>query len=210
MVSLGLVLGDSTAVVAVREQVRRLLRSATGSARRLPPILILGDTGTGKGLLASTIHRSSARAAGPFVDVNCSAIPETLLEAELFGFERGAFTDARQAKAGLFQAANGGTMFLDEVGLPPLAMQAKLLKVIEERSVRRLGSTRSEPLDVPSSRPRARMCRRRCKRGDSGRISITGWPSSRSRCRRCTRADGMSSCWRSTSWLASARTMGCR
>jgi transcriptional regulator with AAA-type ATPase domain/tetratricopeptide (TPR) repeat protein len=148
MVSLGLVLGDSAAVVAVREQVRRLLRSATGPARRLPPILILGDTGTGKGLLASTIHRSSARAAGPFVDVNCSAIPETLLEAELFGFERGAFTDARQAKAGLFQAANGGTMFLDEVGLLPLAMQAKLLKVIEERSVRRLGSTRSEPLDV--------------------------------------------------------------
>jgi two-component system, NtrC family, response regulator AtoC len=148
MVSSELVLGESAAVIAVREQISRLVRSATGPARRLPPILILGDTGTGKGLLASTIHRSSARAAGPFVDVNCSAIPETLLEAELFGFERGAFTDARQAKAGVFQAANGGTMFLDEVGLLPLAMQAKLLKVIEERSVRRLGSTRSEPLDV--------------------------------------------------------------
>ena len=148
MVSSELVLGESAAVIAVREQISRLVRSATGPARRLPPILILGDTGTGKGLLASTIHRSSARAAGPFVDVNCSAIPETLLEAELFGFERGAFTDARQAKAGLFQAANGGTMFLDEVGLLPLPMQAKRLKVIEERSVRRLGSTRSEPLDV--------------------------------------------------------------
>jgi transcriptional regulator with AAA-type ATPase domain/tetratricopeptide (TPR) repeat protein len=145
MASLGLVLGESAAIVAVREQISRLLRPP---ARRLPPILILGETGTGKGLLASTIHRSSARAAGPFVDVNCSAIPETLLEAELFGFERGAFTDARQAKAGLFQAANGGTMFLDEIGLLPLAMQAKLLKVIEERSVRRLGSTHSEPLDV--------------------------------------------------------------
>src|SRR5689334_3492657 len=142
---LDVVLGESAAIVAVREQVGRLLRS---SARRLPPILILGDTGTGKGLLAATIHRGSARAAGPFVDVNCSAIPETLLEAELFGFERGAFTDARQAKAGLFQAANGGTLFLDEVGLLPLAMQAKLLKVIEERTVRRLGSTRNEALDV--------------------------------------------------------------
>ena len=141
-------MGDSASVVAVREQIGRLLRTATGPGRRLPPILILGDTGTGKGLLASTIHRSSARTGGPFVDVNCSAIPETLLEAELFGFERGAFTDARQAKAGLFQAASGGTMFLDEVGLLPLAMQAKLLKVIEERSVRRLGSTRSEPVDV--------------------------------------------------------------
>ncbi len=148
MVLSELVLGESAAVIAVREQISRLVRSATGPARRLPSILILGDTGTGKGLLASTIHRSSARAAGPFVDVNCSAIPETLLEAELFGFERGAFTDARQAKAGLFQAANGGTLFLDEVGLLPFAMQAKLLKVIEERSVRRLGSTRSEPLDV--------------------------------------------------------------
>jgi DNA-binding NtrC family response regulator/tetratricopeptide (TPR) repeat protein len=145
---LGVVLGESAPIMAVREQVGRLLRSATGPARRLPPILVLGETGTGKGLLAATVHRSGPRAAGPFVDVNCSAIPETLLEAELFGFERGAFTDARQPKAGLFQAANGGTMFLDEVGLLPLGMQAKLLKVIEERSVRRLGSTRNEALDV--------------------------------------------------------------
>jgi transcriptional regulator with AAA-type ATPase domain/tetratricopeptide (TPR) repeat protein len=145
MPSLGVVLGESAAIVAVRGQIGRLLRS---SARRLPPVLVLGETGTGKGLLASGIHRESVRASGPFVDVNCSAIPETLLEAELFGFERGAFTDARQAKPGLFQAANGGTMFLDEVGLLPLAMQAKLLKVIEERSLRRLGSTRREPLDV--------------------------------------------------------------
>jgi transcriptional regulator with AAA-type ATPase domain/tetratricopeptide (TPR) repeat protein len=147
MASLGVVVGESAAVVAVREQVGRLLRSG-GAGRRLPPILVLGETGTGKGLLAATIHRCGSRAAAPFVDVNCSAIPETLLESELFGFERGAFTDARQAKPGLFQAANGGTIFLDEVGLLPLAMQAKLLKVIEERSVRRLGSTRSEPLDV--------------------------------------------------------------
>ena len=82
------------------------------------------------------------------MDVNCAAIPETLLEAELFGFERGAFTDARQAKPGLFQSANGGTIFLDEAGLLPISLQSKLLKVIEERSVRRLGSTRNEPLDV--------------------------------------------------------------
>ena len=135
-------------MVEMREQVARLLRTASTPGRRLPPILILGETGTGKGLLASSIHRAGARAAAPFIDVNCAAIPEPLLEAELFGFERGAFTDARQAKPGLFQAANGGTMFLDEVGLLPLALQSKLLKVLEERSVRRLGSTRSEPLDV--------------------------------------------------------------
>src|SRR5262249_33018561 len=131
-----------------REQVVRLLRRQAEGARRLAPILILGETGAGKGVLAAALHRAGSRAAGPFVDVNCAAIPDTLLEAELFGFERGAFTDARQAKAGLFQAAHGGTLFLDEVGLLPEGLQAKLLKVLEERPVRRLGSTRSEPVDA--------------------------------------------------------------
>ena len=88
------------------------------------------------------------RGARPFVDVNCAAIPETLIEAELFGYERGAFTDARQAKPGLFQLAHTGTIFLDEIGLLPEAVQAKLLKVIEERAVRRLGATRGEPVDI--------------------------------------------------------------
>ena len=113
-----------------------------------PPVLINGETGTGKGLIARILHRASARARGPFVDVNCAAIPDTLLEAELFGYERGAFTDARQPKAGLFQTAHRGTLFLDEIGLLAETLQAKLLKVIEERSVRRLGATRSEPFDV--------------------------------------------------------------
>jgi DNA-binding NtrC family response regulator/tetratricopeptide (TPR) repeat protein len=140
-------LGESPGVVAVRAQLERLLQRHAG-ARALPPILIQGETGTGKGLLASAIHRAGARAAAPFVDVNCAAIPETLLEAEMFGFERGAFTDAKQAKPGLFQAAHGGTIFLDEIGLLPEGVQGKLLKVIEERTLRRLGSTRSEPVDV--------------------------------------------------------------
>jgi transcriptional regulator with AAA-type ATPase domain/tetratricopeptide (TPR) repeat protein len=140
--------GDSPGIVAVRDQVARLLERQAAGARRLPPILILGETGTGKGLLASAIHRAGPRATGPFIDVNCAAIPETLLEAELFGFERGAFTDARQAKVGLFQAANRGTLFLDEVGLLPEGPQAKLLKVLEERTVRRLGGTRSEAVDL--------------------------------------------------------------
>ncbi len=141
------VIGNSPALVAVRTQVEQLLRRQSES-RRLPPVLILGETGTGKGLLANAIHSAGPRAAGPFVAVNCAAIPETLLEAELFGFEQGAFTDARHAKAGLFQTANRGTLFLDEIGLLPQSLQAKLLTVLEDRTVRRLGSTRSEPVDV--------------------------------------------------------------
>src|SRR5712691_1897216 len=140
-------LGESSGIEAVREKVERLLKRQR-DARRLPPILIEGETGTGKGLLARMIHRTGPRSAAPFIDVNCAAIPEALLEAEMFGFERGAFTDARRAKPGLFQAANRGTLFLDEVGLLSETLQAKLLKVIEERVVRRLGSTQGEHVDV--------------------------------------------------------------
>ena len=140
-------LGDSPGIQAIREKIERLL-SRQQDARRLPPVLIEGETGTGKGLLARSIHKAGPRPDGPFVDVNCAAIPETLLEAEMFGFERGAFTDARRSKPGLLQTAHRGTIFLDEVGLLSEGLQAKLLKVLEERTVRRLGSTRDEAIDV--------------------------------------------------------------
>ena len=141
-------LGASPELAAVRDQLSRLLGRQAAPQRRLPPVLIQGETGTGKGLVAQVIHQTGPRAGTPFVDVNCAAIPDTLLEAEFFGFERGAFTDARQAKPGLLQMAHRGTIFLDEIGLMPDALQAKLLKVLEERAVRRLGGTRSEPVDV--------------------------------------------------------------
>src|SRR5215470_6331318 len=140
-------LGRSAAIEVVRETIRRLLaRQQPG--RRPPAILLQGETGTGKGLVARLIHRLGPRARGDFVDVNCAAIPDTLLESELFGFERGAFTDARKAKPGLFQTAHGGTIFLDEVASLPEALQAKLLTVIQDRVVRRLGGTRPEPADA--------------------------------------------------------------
>ena len=147
MIPLAELLGESPGIQAVRATVVRLLARG-GEGRRLPPILILGETGTGKGVLARALHRTGPRADGPLVELNCAAIPESLLEAELFGFERGAFTDARQPKAGLFQTAHGGTLFLDEVGLLPERVQAKFLKVVEDGAVRRLGSTKSEPVDV--------------------------------------------------------------
>jgi len=140
-------LGQAPGIVALREQIRRIVER-TSHALRLPPVLLQGETGTGKSLVARLLHRTGTRCGGPFVDVNCAAIPEGLLEAEFFGFERGAFTDARQPKAGLFQSAHGGTIFLDELSLLSDALQAKLLKVIEERVVRRLGGTRPEPVDV--------------------------------------------------------------
>jgi adenylate cyclase len=139
--------GESPRMVALREQIRALL-GRERDLRRLPPILISGETGTGKGLVARILHRGSSRSKAEFVEVNGAAIPEQLLESELFGYERGAFTNATQTKPGLLQVAHRGTLFLDEVGLLPLSLQAKLLKVIEDGAVRRLGSTRSEPADI--------------------------------------------------------------
>src|SRR4026209_3044959 len=136
-------LGESPAINLLRGNLRHLLERQP-AGRRLPTILIQGETGTGKGLVARLVHRMGPRKTGPFVDINCPAIPETLLEAELFGYERGAFTDARRAKPGLLQTAHRGTIFLDEVGLVAESAQATLLTPIEERAVRRLGSTRAE------------------------------------------------------------------
>ncbi|MFB3816257.1 MAG: sigma 54-interacting transcriptional regulator [Candidatus Methylomirabilales bacterium] len=140
-------LGESRAMEDVRSTLRRLL-AGQARARRPAPVLLLGETGVGKSLVARTLHRAGPRADAAFIDLNCAAIPASLLEAELFGFERGAFTDAKQAKPGLMQEAHRGTLFLDEIGLLPEDSQAKLLKVLEEGTVRRLGATRGQPTDV--------------------------------------------------------------
>jgi two-component system response regulator PilR (NtrC family) len=114
----------------------------------MAPILIQGESGTGKELVARAVHACSHRAAGPFVAVNCGAIPENLLEAEFFGARKGAYTGSAQDRQGYFQAAKGGTLFLDEIGDLPLAMQSKLLRAIQERTVRPLGSAQEDTVDV--------------------------------------------------------------
>jgi two-component system response regulator AtoC len=130
------------------EAMRRVHELAERAAAGIINVLIAGETGVGKELLAETVHRASPRRAGPYVCLNCAALSETLLESELFGHERGAFTGAVQAKLGLLETAAHGTLFLDEVGELPLATQAKLLRVIETREVARLGSVRPQRIDV--------------------------------------------------------------
>lgn len=140
------IVGESEFTRQLRAQVERLASLDAGPAA--PPILITGETGTGKGLVAKTLHDLGPRAARPFVEINCAAIPQALLESEIFGYERGAFTDARAAKPGLFESADGGTLFLDEIGAMALELQVKFLKVIEDKSVRRLGGLRVKLVDV--------------------------------------------------------------
>jgi DNA-binding NtrC family response regulator/predicted ATPase/class 3 adenylate cyclase len=140
--------GHSPSIRALRAQIRRLVAFDTVGNPSVPTLLLQGETGTGKGLVARIIHDSGPRAHGPFIEVNCAAIPDTLLEAELFGFEAGAFTDAKRAKPGLFEAASGGTLFLDEIDALPLPLQGKFLKAIEEKRLRRLGAVADHPVDV--------------------------------------------------------------
>lgn len=133
--------GSSDCMCQIKE---RILKVATSMA----PVMVTGESGTGKELVAYAIHANSHRAKGPWVAVNCSAIPETLLEAEFFGAKKGAYTGAVQDREGFFQAARGGTLFLDEIGDLPLSMQSKLLRAIQERRIRPLGSNQEEVVDV--------------------------------------------------------------
>ena len=135
------IVGRGPAMRAVLERLDRVTESEVN-------VLVLGESGTGKELVARALHFNGPRKAGAFLGINCAALPENLLESELFGHVRGAFTGADRDKLGLMQAANGGTLFLDEVGELPLATQAKLLRVLQEREVRPLGATRAQPLDI--------------------------------------------------------------
>jgi two-component system response regulator PilR (NtrC family) len=134
-------IGESKAIQQARAMIEKLARSQA-------PVYISGESGSGKELAARLIHLNSSRSDGPFIGVNCGAIPENLMESEFFGYKKGAFTGATQDKVGMFHAANGGTLFLDEVADLPLAMQVKLLRAIQEKKVRMVGGTQEESVDV--------------------------------------------------------------
>src|SRR3982750_1317421 len=138
---LGRLLGESAPLVHAREMIVKL-------ARTQAPVYISGESGTGKELAARLIHENGARRERPFVPVNCGAIPENLMESEFFGYKKGAFTGAAEDREGFFQAANGGTVFLDEVAELPLPMQVKLVRAIQERSIRPVGSATEVPVNV--------------------------------------------------------------
>ena len=138
-------LGDLVGASRPMQEVMRIVEMAAPSTAS---VLITGETGSGKEIVARTVHKLSPRAGGPFVAINCSAIPESLMESEIFGHERGAFTGAAERRIGCFELADGGTLLLDEIGEMPAPTQAKLLRVLEDRKVRRLGSKTETPVDV--------------------------------------------------------------
>lgn len=142
-------LGESQPIRRMKDTIYQIIETESRIADgELPTVLITGETGTGKELVARALHFDGLRRQGPFVEVNCASIPYTLMETELFGHERGAFSDAKERKMGLVEAAEGGTLFLDEIGEVDFSMQAKLLKLLEERMVRRIGSVRERKVNV--------------------------------------------------------------
>lgn len=143
---LGFFFGDQLS--PLESQLQRILSADRRLETNLPPVLLLGETGTGKTTLARWLHQRGPRSEGPFIEANCSAIPDSLAESELFGHERGAFTDARSTRLGLFEAAIGGTLFLDEVNSLSTSVQGKILTAIEERRIRRVGGNHLIPVDV--------------------------------------------------------------
>ncbi len=158
-------LGDLTGTSKTMQQVMVTLETVAPSTAS---VLITGETGSGKEMVARTIHKLSPRRDKPFVAINCSAIPESLMESEIFGHEKGAFTGAAERRLGCFELADGGTLLLDEIGEMPAQTQAKLLRVLEDHKVRRLGSKSETPVDV-----RGLAATKRLRPGSFGRICIS-------------------------------------
>ena len=186
------IIGRSPAMQEVFDLIRRMAGSQVS-------VLITGDSGTGKELVARAIHTHGPRKARPFVAMNCSAIPETLLESELFGYTRGAHSTARTDRQGLFVEADGGTLFLDEIAEMPLALQPKLLRVLQDGEVRPLGTNKVERVTCGSSPPPIAIWLRICARATCAKTATTGSTPCKSICPRCARAARTSCPWPSIS-----------
>ena len=183
------IIGASPAMQAIKSLLARVATSPAST------VLLTGDTGTGKDLAAKAIHYNSDRARRSFVNITMSALPEQLLESELFGHERGAFTDARQQKRGLLETADGGTVFLDEIGEMTPGLQAKLLRFLEEKTFKRVGGLADIRVDVRVIAATNRNLEEEVRTGSSARTCSTGCRSCRSRFRRCASGAATSRCW---------------
>lgn len=161
-------------------------------------VLVTGESGTGKELLVRALHSNSSREDKPFVPINCGAIPKELLESELFGHEKGAFTHAIRSRPGRFELADGGTIFLDEIGEMDLSLQVKILRVLQEKEIERVGGSGSKKVDVRIVRPPTVTLKLRWLPGAFAKTFIIASMSSRCTCRPCVKEGVMCSCWRGT------------
>jgi len=185
-------IGNSPAMQKVRDLIGRV--APTDST-----VLICGESGCGKELVAESVHAMSPRAGKPFVAINCAAIPATLIEAELFGHERGSFTGAMRTREGVFERASGGTLLLDEITEMPLDLQSRLLRVLETKRLNRVGGSSDLEVDVRVLRPPTVHRRRPSRKAGCARTSITGWRWSPCSCRPCASAATTCWCWRNSS-----------
>jgi len=186
--ALGQASGSRSVILGQSTAWRQVLKSATRVAPLETTICLQGESGTGKEVLARFIHRNSARRGGPFVAINCAALPEQLLESELFGFERGAFTNAFQAKPGQLELAAGGVLFLDEISEMAPAAQTKILRVLQEREFRRLGGTQLRKANVRVIVARIKTCKVRYCVAPFVKTCTIGSTCSKSGFRRCANA----------------------
>jgi Nif-specific regulatory protein len=189
------IIGNSSRMRQVYEQITQVASTNT-------TVLIRGESGTGKELIAHAVHYNSPRAKRPFIRVSCAALPETLIESEMFGHEKGAFTGAQAMKKGRFELADGGTLFLDEIGDLSPTLQIKLLRVLQEREFERLGGTSTIKVNVRLLAATNRDLEGPLRQGPFVRISITASMSFRFSCRRYASAAMISSCWASISSIS--------
>ena len=193
LTAVGSLLGASPAMQEVFRLIERVGRTEAS-------VLLTGESGSGKELAAQSIHECSPRRGRPFVAINCGAIPAGLIEAELFGYEKGSFTGAVRAHAGVFERAQGGTLLLDEVTEMPLDMQTRLLRVLETRRYYRVGASTEYLSDVRVIAATNRCPLQAVQKGSCARTCCTGSRYFLCACRRCAAAATMSSCWRTAFW----------